>query len=210
MKKKPKKKRIPNGKRRESENDEQMEDIAQDSMEILEESTELEDSSREYKTYSSKDDDPFVSTAIELLGVGNQRDVEEVRKKYGRNETVMARIIINWGTVIDMEKQVLKEVRAMKRCSDHRHVVHYVVFYLLEVEGEDAAFNIVMQPRANCNLENFLLNQGGEHGVDGVQRAMVLQEAPGCLNQALQFIHKKGVYHADLCCQSILVMQQIS
>jgi hypothetical protein len=91
-----------------------------------------------------------------------------------------------------MEDKVLNEAKAMKLCRRHRHVVEYVNLYLLLMEGRNPGeFLIVMLPRADCNLDQLLLKQG-EHKVDNVQRAVVLQRAPGCLIQAMQFSTRKA------------------
>lgn len=208
-----KKRRRRRGEERKPENDNRLDGVDAGSREKTRRPTdtspgltEIEDTRPQYVTYRSEPDVPFVRTPRQRLGMGNEAEVEEVLWNDKRNRKPLGRKVFNWGTSVEMEDKVLNEVKAMKLCRRHRHVVEYVSLYLLLMGGAGVRTSFM----SSCCLvltatwANSCLTKASIK-VDNVQRAVVLQRAPGCLIQAMQFYTRKASIIHDFCSQKLLV-----
>jgi serine/threonine protein kinase len=153
---------------------------------------------------------------MEYLGHGAYGYVDKVRDKQASNpkaevvdgETVPTRVyarkVVRISSSRDREsllRSVLNEFKILNRL-DHRHIVRVVQMYQWK-----NCLSITMKQVAESNLADYL--QSVDELIDGLEkdvRMSAMQAWPGCLIQAIDYLHEMKVKHKDLKPANILIM----
>ena len=131
----------------------------------------------------------------ETLGTGTYAVVDTVKlgkQSYARKAVVLPRY---------RQQQVRKAIQnelSILRMLDHPHIVRVYLTY-----EDRSRFFIVMEPLADCDLEDFLA-QHSTVAITTTQTLMVCKWLL-CLSSTLAYIHSNGVRHKDIKSRNILV-----
>jgi serine/threonine protein kinase len=139
---------------------------------------------------------------LDFLGHGSFGVVALVQHKddpaklYARKQLDLAKI----------RRDVIRKEVDLIRKAHHRHVVRVVAEY---TNAKEDRYYIVMEPAADCNLEEYLrgvVQPKSESGWEdfGQQRSRLLRWM-SCLAVALRHIHSLGIRHRDIKPENILV-----
>lgn len=153
---------------------------------------------------------------VEYLGHGAYGYVDKVRDKQTSNPNttvldrgivltkVYARKVVRISSSRDREsllRSVVNEFKILDRLN-HRHIVRVTQMYQWK-----NCLSIIMKQVAESNLSNYL--QSVDEMDDGLEkdvRKSAMQAWPGCLIQAIDYLHEMKVKHKDLKPANILIM----
>ncbi|KAF2823331.1 hypothetical protein CC86DRAFT_409249 [Ophiobolus disseminans] len=133
--------------------------------------------------------------ASETLGAGTYAVVDTVEigdRAYARKAVALPRYRQQ-----QIRKAIQNEIDVI-RALDHPHIIRVHLTY-----EDKSRFFIVMEPLADCDLENFLLQQSAIPPTDA--QARMICKWLICLSNTLAYIHSKGIRHKDIKPRNILV-----
>ena len=145
---------------------------------------------------------------MDYLGNGSYGYVDKVYEKLPKSGSTRAvyarksiRITREWDRE-DLLRSAQNEFKILNRLK-HRHIVRVLDIYQFENR-----LSIIMLQVANGDLANYL------HSVDDLESSDPLKNArkrpmqawPGCLTQAIDYLHEMKVKHRDLKPANILIM----
>ncbi|MCJ1232032.1 hypothetical protein MMC12_008713, partial [Toensbergia leucococca] len=154
----------------------------------------------EHQVYATKGDIPYKH--IELLGHGASGYVDKVHDVVSPN-AVYARKIIRMEASYRREAELAvieNEVRIIRRLR-HRHVITALATYQCERD-----FAIIMLPVADTDLKSFLEQADNMPlSVERYSMMFMMQKWPGCLIQAIDYLHEVRVKHKDIKPANLLI-----
>lgn len=135
---------------------------------------------------------------ISIIGQGGYADVSKVESTDGKFYALKRiRRHNRYDDAMAQMKSVKEELEVLKRI-DHYHCVKLMGSY-----ADLAIVGIVMDPVADCNLDEFLDNFSHSNPVD---QQVILASFFGCLATALEYLHyKMKIRHKDIKPRNILV-----
>lgn len=151
-----------------------------------------------YPVYEREKEVPYEGAG--LLGVGGCSYVEKVVKKDGSEGAWVRKVIeVSTGDEAAQLQRIEEEVKAIRE-STHPHVVEYVDSYRFL-----SSFNIIIAPVAECTLEGYLTHTDNFEPILDPNRRVLLEQWPGCLLQAVRYLHDQNIRHTDIKPCNILI-----
>jgi serine/threonine protein kinase len=151
-----------------------------------------------YPVYEREKEVPYEGAG--LLGVGGCSYVEKVVKKDGSEGAWVRKVIeVSTGDEAAQLQRIEEEVKAIRE-STHPHVVEYVDSYRFL-----SSFNIIIAPVAECTLEGYLTHTDNFEPILDPNRRVLLEQWPGCLLQAVRYLHDRNIRHTDIKPCNILI-----
>lgn len=142
---------------------------------------------KEHQEYDESSKIPFIPSVV--IGIGSIGVIEEVKGQDDtfRGQTYARKTMILLNNLEDRKKELetmAEEVKIMKSLC-HKHVVRLVMSYTWQNN-----FCIVIDPRAESSLEEYLVNQTKPRNhIAGWFR---------CLISGISYVHERGLRHRDI------------
>lgn len=143
--------------------------------------------------------DPYVS--LKLLGQGSYGFVDKVESKSNPGPVFARKTVRISGRYRERNlRTALNEARILRRL-DHRHIVRILELYICQNN-----LSIIMLEVGDCNMKKYLedVDTMGDKSKRDAMR-ITLQMWPGCLIQAIDYLHEMRIKHKDLRPENLII-----